>query len=661
MCIARRVVLCWLVMLAGSVTAAHALPTQRDLTRQIADEYQRVLLVNVAEPNDGVRRLASDAAVMLAQHGRGPWENIDASITPDSVAVLLDEHADGLADPVARSYLRAYTKWARYDRQGAAIEIRPALALLEQGGDDDDDEVEPLLRFGVHKLAARIFGSGTHPASDAELAEKHESAAIDAAIDLLADTTVPPERERINLHETYIRHYQRDADASVARIVAALPDDETHWTQNLIAGEHLYSRSFRRSGNDDDGVRSQAYLRRAHALRPEWPEASVGLTLLTLRRDAAGVGDPRQWFESAIAAQLDYVEAWEQFSWTQRPRWGGSIEALVRLVEQGAATEAYDTAVPHEIARGIKHLLDETDNDVDPFRSDPRFAPLRPIVSKVYPPLIDALAQRGFDTSALEAEFVAALWLVGAWDEAAKRWPEAEGEDRRVAQALPMALRKFSGLVDDARFEIALAQRGRHADYRRIRDALIDNDPARLVEADDLLAELFDQIDDPTVQATVPRLAADVNLALKVHSEEWVEVPLDPAAWHVENGTLDVVDGGLVLIAGEADRTGAADGDSAHADAAAVRGGGDAARDGHVVAGVGLCGVRLGLLRRRGQPSTRSAARLRRGRRSEPVALREGSALPGDLQEQREGACVLRSRGHREDGPDRGEAASDDR
>ncbi|MEM6560766.1 MAG: hypothetical protein AAF656_04125 [Planctomycetota bacterium] len=461
---------------------------------------------------------------------------------------------------MARSYLRAYTKWARYDRQGSAIEIRPALALLEQGGEgdnDDDEEVEPLLRFGVHKLAARIFGSGTHPASDAELAEKHESAAIDAAIDLLADTTVPPERERINLHETYIRHYQRDADASVARIVAALPDDETHWTQNLIAGEHLYSRSFRRSGNDDDGVRSQAYLRRAHALRPEWPEASVGLTLLTLRRDAAGVGDPRQWFESAIAAQLDYVEAWEQFSWTQRPRWGGSIEALVRLVEQGAATEAYDTAVPHEIARGIKHLLDETDNDVDPFRSDPRFAPLRPIVSEVYPPLIDALAQRGFDTSALEAEFVAALWLVGAWDEAAKRWPEAEGEDRRVAQALPMALRKFSGLVDDARFEIALAQRGRHADYRRIRDALIDNDSARLVEADDLLAELFDEIDDPAVQATVPRLAADVNLALKVQSEEWVEVPLDPAARHVENGTLDVVDGGLVLIAGGADRAGA--------------------------------------------------------------------------------------------------------
>jgi len=73
-------------------------------------------------------------------------------------------------------------------------------------------------------------------------------------------------------------------------------------------------------------------------------------------------GDTRKtWFDRAIAAQFDYIPAYDMIYCAWRPRWGGSHEDMYRLGVECLKTGRFDTLVPWQFLTGLKWVTDDSD------------------------------------------------------------------------------------------------------------------------------------------------------------------------------------------------------------------------------------------------------------------------------------------------------------
>jgi hypothetical protein len=82
---------------------------------------------------------------------------------------------------------------------------------------------------------------------------------------------------------------------------------------------------------------------KAHALRPDYPEAATNLIRVT---KATGLGNPREWFDRAVAAQFDWLPAYYSMVQALMPRWGGSHEGMLAFAKECLDTQRFDTSVP---------------------------------------------------------------------------------------------------------------------------------------------------------------------------------------------------------------------------------------------------------------------------------------------------------------------------
>jgi hypothetical protein len=96
-------------------------------------------------------------------------------------------------------------------------------------------------------------------------------------------------------------------------------------------------------------------LEESYALRPDRPEASR--QLMTLAGDDPKPGQTeRMWFDRAIAAQLDYLPAYEAY-WTRLlPRWGGSYDEMLSLGREALETGRFDTEVPAQLLEIVHRI-----------------------------------------------------------------------------------------------------------------------------------------------------------------------------------------------------------------------------------------------------------------------------------------------------------------
>ena len=96
-------------------------------------------------------------------------------------------------------------------------------------------------------------------------------------------------------------------------------------------------------------------LEKAYALRPDRPDASV--QLLTLAGDDPQPGQTeRMWFDRAIAAQIDYLPAYETYWLRLLPRWGGSYEQMLSLGREALETGRFDTEVPAQLLEIVHRI-----------------------------------------------------------------------------------------------------------------------------------------------------------------------------------------------------------------------------------------------------------------------------------------------------------------
>ena len=121
------------------------------------------------------------------------------------------------------------------------------------------------------------------------------------------------------------------------------PSGEIGWRRNLsLARQHLTA---------------------AWELNPSDPGAAACMIAVTMGE----TGDKalmRLWFDRAVAAQMDFQEAYNAFAWALRPRWHGSHAEMLLFAEECVRSDRFDTLVPSNYLKLVREIAsEESDHD----------------------------------------------------------------------------------------------------------------------------------------------------------------------------------------------------------------------------------------------------------------------------------------------------------
>lgn len=148
---------------------------------------------------------------------------------------------------------------------------------------------------------------------------------------------------------------------------------------------------------------AKTHLERAHALAPDRPEAAASMITVAMAGRSSAGHDARYWFEQSVAAQFDWVDAYESYMWALRPRWVGSHRAMLAFGEECLETERFDTFVPAYMAQTARSLCADIGDYRTPWKD--------PAISK---PTIRALRGLADARPAGPSRDFFLSWLAGA-------------------------------------------------------------------------------------------------------------------------------------------------------------------------------------------------------------------------------------------------------
>ncbi|MGE5608523.1 MAG: hypothetical protein ACM359_04670 [Bacillota bacterium] len=149
------------------------------------------------------------------------------------------------------------------------------------------------------------------------------------------------------------------------------------WLVQMIGGNYHITAAWSARGKGlastvtDEGWRrfhehlaeARKCLRKAHELQPTYPEAACRMIAVAMG-DGDTLGEnPRDWFDKAVAAEFDYIPAYNAMFWALRPRWGGSHEQMYRLGLECLQTGRFDTMVPYQLLRALNDINEERGYD----------------------------------------------------------------------------------------------------------------------------------------------------------------------------------------------------------------------------------------------------------------------------------------------------------
>ena len=271
--------------------------------------------------------------------------------------------ADGSQDPLVTAYVARLL-----EDVPSSKEQRPLLMSAIQGLAASTYPAELQLR-PLEWLRAALVNSRTSSAF-----QPHVERFVATAARLMADAVDRPEDRRV-LWELlspfmmtntpfFIPFQNAMADAATKDLGKVDP-----WTLNMIAGAfHI-----RMGWNDRGGgyqvtpAGSESFekhlklaaecLVRAWKLDPKQPAAPY----LMIRVAMGGGSDesPREWFDRAVAAQMDYEPAYFSLEWALRPRWGGSHSDMYKFGRECLATKRFDTIVPYHLIKVAEDIDEE--------------------------------------------------------------------------------------------------------------------------------------------------------------------------------------------------------------------------------------------------------------------------------------------------------------
>jgi hypothetical protein len=114
----------------------------------------------------------------------------------------------------------------------------------------------------------------------------------------------------------------------------------------------------------------------AYALEKSFPESAAAMIGIAahaaLHHDDNLKEDPRDWFDRAIAAQPDYMPAWETYADALHPGAGqGSFDLMYELGCEAADTGQFDTSVPYFLTVVLDAIAQSSAGEGRSFYRDP--------------------------------------------------------------------------------------------------------------------------------------------------------------------------------------------------------------------------------------------------------------------------------------------------
>lgn len=278
---------------------------------------------------------------------------------------------------------------------------------------------------------------------------------------------------------------------------------------------------------------AEEHLVKAWESAPQYPVVAYKMIKVSVCRSA---GQERLWFDRAVDAQADFYSAYAFFLWSQRPRYGGSLDQMYAFAVECLDTGRFDTRIPEIFYDAMIKLYDETD-DYSYWRRPGVYESLaRYYENKKHEPMGRSSDQWWDSMKA------AAAWRVGRYEQAAQQM-QAMGAD-----FIPKTFSKFGG-------EPVLAQSEVYVRLNPVTDQAAD-DVDRLWRQyrPRRAAELL----DPVLAGLAPNDPARVYLENKAAQSRWkhrrqqgVWADLlgrtDLGGWDVERGEWEMDEQGRLI------------------------------------------------------------------------------------------------------------------
>ncbi len=534
---------------AAPIPAGPGVRTHAEIARaRTALEQRRMIEAYAATGRRNPRwdQTATSLLNLAILHRVGGFAAPDDEALASAAAAAVEA---GCNDPLVL-YWQGFTlrTQRRYDE--AASSLLQAWYLLEKHEYD----------VAYRVAAGRDLAMALHALKQEEEAAEQWEALVDLVMEMIADPTYGPTRQRLLLEDltSYIEHAPMD---HVQQLLDAVSTNRPvlRWMTLMITGRLEIRRAWQaRTGKlyeevTEEGwegfrrhlTRARKALAAAWELDPTVPEAATDMISVTMGestdrfRKEEKEGEPREqrtWFERAVAAQFDYRPAYEKYLWAIHPRWGGTHEQMYELGNECLQTGRFDTGVPGFLYHAVRSVVRDTGGDRRWYEREEVYGDLKTMVHG-YLDQPDAADRHAWYRS---------LGLALAWR--AKRWDDG----RQLLDA-------FDAPIDAALFtrvegvpEIALGEiqvrTGKAADEIDSADVLAElghHDAAQAIY-EKHLRTLAD--DDPQARFLAIRRDAMV-FQHEFAKGGWIDVQPDEAftEWEVMSGTWKVKEGNTLV------------------------------------------------------------------------------------------------------------------
>lgn len=209
-----------------------------------------------------------------------------------------------------------------------------------------------------------------------------------------------------------------------------------------------------------------AHFRKAWELRKD--RADPAAQMIDILK--AGFAEPdeslRLWFDRSVAAQFDATDAYYEYVWALRPRWGGSVNAIRALLLACALADRPDT----EVAEVVLKLVDFIKSDSD--AEDDRTVLQTPVIKEAVLHTVRRLAEE--PSRAWERPWRFADLGVHAWK--AAEYPLADDILRQVPVPFPRQTRRklhLAGNEMEVRGLSAIHAIGMEQEWQAAQDAYL--------------------------------------------------------------------------------------------------------------------------------------------------------------------------------------------
>ena len=325
------------------------------------------------------------------------------------------------------------------------------------------------------------------------------------------------------------------------------------WTQEILLGRYYTALAWYHRGGGfantvtpegaakfEESLRLAArHYTAAWELHRDWPESAAEMIGVSM-----GLADakltPRDWFDRAVAGQMDFPPAYRSMLWALRPRWGGSHEAMYRFGLECLATRRFDTDVPFQLIQALLDIQSELPASDVIWRRPEVYQNVRSACEGMEQEPSRADDQRSTNPHAYTMSLQAAAAMHAQQYGDVRRLLEELGD--RVQPAVFDKLRRR--LDDDRPLAFALTGKGGKEVGKALRLLDAGDDLPNRLKAYDLLSSANKLDNDPRARVFYERKLAMAQWERGFAAGDWVDLTFQPekGLWQTRRGKWTVVD-----------------------------------------------------------------------------------------------------------------------